>query len=689
MSSSVILDLILRDTRFTSPLKNAERHIRAFGASSVAVLSRVSGIFAAIGAPLSAGVALQAFAVQERASAKLEAVLKSTGYAAGFTAAQLERLAANRQRITTFGDEASIAMMAVLATFKEIQGPTYLRAVKAIQDMATVMDQDLKSAAVQVGKALNDPVKGVAALGEVGVSFTEKQKKLIKTLVETNQVAKAQAIILQELESEFGGAAEAVAGTASGKIQQMKNSLGDLAEVIGSQLAPVVTAWADDLGAAAEGAELKILKLQEAALRYMRWNTEHGIGVGKAEALATYDDALADIDKRMEKIAQGKSLGRATAGIEQAFGKNGALDAAKDAIDKVAAAAQRYQKSPQLLDPKQLAAAERILKSSGVQVSKIMTDLENAGKAEGKWRDVFNQIKGSLDAIRRMRDVQADAAANGVTATDWVVPDKATVLAAASEAMASLTRALKSQNKEIVTVTADSWKESGRAMGRAMGEGIGEILPGVVGDIVSGMQKDPKGTIGAIIGGYTGALGAVAKRGTDILPGFVNRDSESDYTRQVEEDTRTPSERLKRELEEIKERLRTDSSFTPELAKRKLDQLTRDNLDPSALRDAFRVEMRGLRTLDLDPAIRAESIASTRRQYEALGMPSFQAGYDDLTGLYKRISSSAASDPQTEAAKKTAEETAAMRLLLQESKEHLASIAGSITPALENAGRLG
>jgi hypothetical protein len=196
-------------------------------------------------------------------------------------------------------------------------------------------------------------------------------------------VAKAQAIILQELESEFGGAAEAVAGTASGKIQQMKNSLGDLAEVIGSQLAPVVTAWADDLGAAAEGAELKILKLQEAALRYMRWNTEHGIGVGKAEALATYDDALADIDKRMEKIAQGKSLGRATAGIEQAFGKNGALDAAKDAIDKVAAAAQRYQKSPQLLDPKQLAAAERILKSSGVQVSKIMTDLENAGKAEG------------------------------------------------------------------------------------------------------------------------------------------------------------------------------------------------------------------------------------------------------------------------------------------------------------------
>jgi hypothetical protein len=70
---------------------------------------------------------------------------------------------------------------------------------------------DLKGSAVQLGKALNDPIAGVGALSRVGVTFTETQKDMIKTMVEAGNVAGAQTLILDELGKEFGGSAKALA----------------------------------------------------------------------------------------------------------------------------------------------------------------------------------------------------------------------------------------------------------------------------------------------------------------------------------------------------------------------------------------------------------------------------------------------------------------------------------------------
>lgn len=174
---------------------------------------------------------------------KLEAVLRATGHAAGFSATELKQHAASLQQVTNFGDEATIGAQAVLATFKKIRGDVFKDATVVIQDMASVLGTDLQSAAIQVGKALNDPTAGITALTRVGVTFNAQQKEQIKTMHQAGDILGAQKVILAELESQFGGAAEAMADP----VVQLKNSIGDLGESIGYQVLPFARMLAEDL----------------------------------------------------------------------------------------------------------------------------------------------------------------------------------------------------------------------------------------------------------------------------------------------------------------------------------------------------------------------------------------------------------------------------------------------------------
>jgi hypothetical protein len=100
-------------------------------------------------------------------------------------------------------------------------------------DMATVMGTDLNSNILQIGKALNDPIKGITALNRAGVQFTDQQKDQIAALQESGRTMEAQKMILAELESQFGGAAEAMAKDFNGGLIQAGNAMGDLKEEMG------------------------------------------------------------------------------------------------------------------------------------------------------------------------------------------------------------------------------------------------------------------------------------------------------------------------------------------------------------------------------------------------------------------------------------------------------------------------
>jgi len=185
------------------------------------------------------------FNEQIAAEAQLNSVLKSTKNAAGLTAKEVKKMARELQKVTTFGDEAVLTAQNLLLTFTNIGKETFPEATQIVLDMSVALGQDLKSSAVQVGKALQDPILGVTALRRVGVNFTEQQQEMIKTMVATGKTMEAQKFILKELDTEFGGSAKEQAETFAGRIKHLKNAFGDFTRnnwwsIIKKQLGPFI-----------------------------------------------------------------------------------------------------------------------------------------------------------------------------------------------------------------------------------------------------------------------------------------------------------------------------------------------------------------------------------------------------------------------------------------------------------------
>jgi hypothetical protein len=231
------------------------------GKSMDRLADRAKRLGAAIGAAFAVGQitsfaknAVRAFGIQEDAVRAVEATLKSTGATAGFTSRQLQDMASAMQEATTFGDEEILKKVTNnLLTFGNVVGPVFQRAQDAALDLSTVLGQDLQSSTIQLGKALNDPIKGITALSRVGIAFSQQQKDQIKTLVESGNVMEAQGVILQEIEHFYGQAAEAAANTTAGQMTQAANAFGDAMEAIGASIAPVVVPAAKAIKSLAEG----------------------------------------------------------------------------------------------------------------------------------------------------------------------------------------------------------------------------------------------------------------------------------------------------------------------------------------------------------------------------------------------------------------------------------------------------
>lgn len=203
--------------------------------------------FGAMGSVASLGVAaafrdvIGLYDEQERAEAKVAQAVRATGMAAGFSAPELAKMASGLQSITRFGDENILNnVTAQLLTFKEISGTAFERAQVAALDLATVLDGDLRSASIMLGKALNDPIKGLSAMSRAGITFSEAQADVIKELARTGQVAEAQKLILDEIASAYGGQAEAARKAGAGIVDAWANTWGDVKEVVGGVLIEIL-----------------------------------------------------------------------------------------------------------------------------------------------------------------------------------------------------------------------------------------------------------------------------------------------------------------------------------------------------------------------------------------------------------------------------------------------------------------
>lgn len=214
----------------------AEKAVGKLSTASKEFGSVIGGLAAALAGGVFFQAVIRNTIESEDALAQLNATIKSTAGAAGLSSDQMVAMAKGLQAVTTFGDDAIISMQSQLLTFTKIGGDVVPRATEAILDLATKMGGDLKGAAVQVGKALNDPIKGVAALGRAGVQFSADQEHMITALVESGRLAEAQTVILAELETQMGGSAKAARDTFGGAVTALQNAFGDLLEGDGGNL---------------------------------------------------------------------------------------------------------------------------------------------------------------------------------------------------------------------------------------------------------------------------------------------------------------------------------------------------------------------------------------------------------------------------------------------------------------------
>lgn len=192
---------------------------------------------------------------------KLEATVAATGGAAGLTAEEIDAMA-RRLDEATLGSAAGFRDAAAqLLTFKSVGKDSFETTLKLAQDLAQAGFGTLESNVVQLGKSLEDPVKGLTALTRSGVTFSAEQQALIKSLVETGQAAKAQGLILEAVAGQVGGVAEAAGGGLAGALDLVGKRFTDIKEQLGAAVLPVFQQFnqrlADLYGRLAESGVIK------------------------------------------------------------------------------------------------------------------------------------------------------------------------------------------------------------------------------------------------------------------------------------------------------------------------------------------------------------------------------------------------------------------------------------------------
>ena len=183
---------------------------------------------------------------QIEALKSVEATLKSTGGTVNRTLKQLEDQSTSLQEKTFFGDDTILQhVTAQMLTFTNITGNTFDRAQKSVLDVTAKLKglgatgDDLQGTTIQLSKALNDPVANLGALSRSGIQFSKQQKDLIKNLVQSGKLWKAQDIILTEIEKQYGGTAEALTKTTKGLALQNANLINNIQESIGKAIEPL------------------------------------------------------------------------------------------------------------------------------------------------------------------------------------------------------------------------------------------------------------------------------------------------------------------------------------------------------------------------------------------------------------------------------------------------------------------
>lgn len=191
------------------------------------------------------GQFVDAAAASETSITKLDTVFSSMNASSWITLQQLDDLSISMMNLTGNSDEAEKAAETMLLRFENLNGDAFPQALQLTNDLSASLGIDLVSAARMVGMALDDPTQGIGRLNTQFRIFDDSQMEVIKHMAETGDIAGAQALIIQGLTDKFGGAAEAIGNTFTGKLDIARETLDNFKEAIGAPFIEILKVFFD------------------------------------------------------------------------------------------------------------------------------------------------------------------------------------------------------------------------------------------------------------------------------------------------------------------------------------------------------------------------------------------------------------------------------------------------------------
>lgn len=190
------------DARGERAMRDLDRRFRG-------LRSRLMGGAAMLGVSFGGAQLVSALREDEEAARRLASVLRTTGHAAGLSQRDIAAWAEELEQRTGRGAGEIQRVAAQLATFTSIGRDEFLRSIALADDLAATFGGDLQSNLDAVARALDDPIEGFANLRKRGFALSDAELARARAHLAAGNAAAAQGVVLDNLESQVRGAAEA------------------------------------------------------------------------------------------------------------------------------------------------------------------------------------------------------------------------------------------------------------------------------------------------------------------------------------------------------------------------------------------------------------------------------------------------------------------------------------------------
>lgn len=258
---NMIVTLVANASKFVKGMRDAGGATLSFGDIAKRGIGIAVGAFATLATALFTLLPnfIKMGEEARKSELRLQNITKQMGLFGKSTEAVTSRISKYAEKIsfaTGVDDELVRSAESILMTFKEVGksankvGGNFDRATMAAVDLAAAGFGEVESNAIQLGKALQDPVKGLTALRRAGVTFTQAEQDQIAALVQANDLYGAQSMVLSAIEKQVGGTAEATASATdkmSAKFESIGETLSEALLPAVDEIAGAMTDWLDSV----------------------------------------------------------------------------------------------------------------------------------------------------------------------------------------------------------------------------------------------------------------------------------------------------------------------------------------------------------------------------------------------------------------------------------------------------------